>query len=162
MHCSPGSWLLDPLAAQTSTPSILQTLVENRAGRRPRRFRNMTIMGTPTAKLDSRHGNISAAFRVVGESAMPAIATIRSSTRSGNIVLELVSQSATCQCYLRLTSRVQVSKSPTRVVHFDASSRTGKSKTRLSIDVFGHPKSGLCLRPAERHPYHQQILNKQQ
>ncbi|KAI0299325.1 hypothetical protein BC826DRAFT_967166 [Russula brevipes] len=77
-----GSWLLDPLAAQTSTPSILQTLVENRAGRRPRRSRNMT-MGTPTAKLDSRHGNISAAFRVVGESAVPAIATIRSSTRSG-------------------------------------------------------------------------------
>ncbi|KAI0251801.1 hypothetical protein BJV78DRAFT_409222 [Lactifluus subvellereus] len=101
-----GSWLLDPLAAQTSAPSILQALVENRAGRRPRRFRNMT-MGAPTARLDSRHGNISATIRVVGESAMPVTATIRSATRSSNIVLELVS------------------KSPSRTVHFDAYSRSG-------------------------------------
>jgi len=101
-----GSWLLDPLAAQSSAPSILQALIDNRVGRRPRRFHNMT-MGAPTAKLDSRHGNISAALRVVGESAMPAIATVRSTTRSGNIVLELVS------------------KSPSRTVHFDAYSRSG-------------------------------------
>lgn len=79
------------MAGQSSTPSILQAIVENRVGgRRPRRFRDMT-MGAPTAKLDSRHGNISATLRVVGESAMPATATIRSTTRSGNIVLELVS-----------------------------------------------------------------------
>jgi len=103
-----GSWLLDPLAAQSSERSILQALVETRAGRRPRRFHNMTV-GAPTAKLDSRHGNISATLRVVqaGESAAPATATIRSTTRNGNIVLELVS------------------KSPSRIVHFDAYSRTG-------------------------------------
>jgi len=101
-----GSWLLDPLAPQPSGPSILQTVVQHRAGRRPRRFRNM-ILGTTTAKLDSRHGDISAALRVVGESAMTATATIRTTTRSGNIVLELVS------------------KSPTRTVHFDAYSRSG-------------------------------------
>jgi hypothetical protein len=64
-------------------------------------------LGTPTAKLDSRHGNISAALRVVGESAITATATIRATTRSGNIVLELVS------------------KSPTRMVHFDAYSQSG-------------------------------------
>jgi hypothetical protein len=103
-----GSWLLDPLAAQPSGPSILQTLAENRVGRRPRRVRNLNvIMGTPTAKFDSRHGNISASLRIVGESAIPATATINSTTRSGNIVLELVS------------------KSTTRTVQFDAYSRSG-------------------------------------
>ena len=49
-------------------------------------------MGTPTAKLDSRRGNIFATLRVVGESAALATATIRSTTHNGNIVLELVRQ----------------------------------------------------------------------
>jgi hypothetical protein len=130
LHRFLGSWLLDPLIAPSSGPSILQTIVQHRAGRRPRRFRNMTL-GAPTAKLDSRHGNISAALRVVAESPMPATATIRTTTRSGNIVLELVSQSraATCQRCTCLTFAIQVSKSPTRMVHFDAYSRSGKFKT---------------------------------
>jgi hypothetical protein len=128
LHRSLGSWLLDPLIAPSSGPSILQTIVQHRAERRPRGFRNMTL-GAPTAKLDSRHGNISAALRVVGESAMPATATVRSTTRSGNIVLELVSQSATCPRCPCLTIAIQVSKSPTRMVHFDAYSRSGKFKT---------------------------------
>ncbi|KAI0272348.1 hypothetical protein BC834DRAFT_840677 [Gloeopeniophorella convolvens] len=101
-----GSWLLDPLAASASTPSIMQTIMDGRTGRRPRRFRNVTS-GAPTAKLDSRRGNIAATFRVAGESATPATATIRSTTRSGNIVLELVS------------------KASTRSVHIDAYSRQG-------------------------------------
>jgi hypothetical protein len=101
-----GSWLLDPLAPQSSDQSLLQAFVEHRAGRRPRRFHNMTV-GTPTAKLDSRRGNIFATFRVVGESPVPATATIRSTTHNGNIVLELVS------------------KPPSRTVNFDAYSRTG-------------------------------------
>jgi hypothetical protein len=101
-----GSWLLDPLAAQSSQRSLLQSLVAGRAGRRPRRFHNMTV-GAPTAKLDSRHGNIFATLRVVGDSGVPATATIRSTTRNSNIVLELVS------------------KSPSRTVNFDAYSRTG-------------------------------------
>jgi hypothetical protein len=85
-----GSWLLDPLAPQSSGTPILQTIVQHRAGRKQRRSRNMTP-GTATAKLDSRHGNISAALSVVGNSPMTATATIRATTRSGNIVLELVS-----------------------------------------------------------------------
>jgi len=101
-----GSWLLDPLAALSSGPSVLQTIVQSRAGgRRPRRFRNMTV-GSPTAKFDSRHGSISTVLRVVGDS-VPAVATIRCTTRSGNIVLELVT------------------KSPSRMVHIDAYSRSG-------------------------------------
>ena len=70
---------------------MLQALVERRAGRRPHRFHNMTV-GAPTAKLDSRHGNIFATLRVVGESAVLATATIRATTRNSNIVLELVRQ----------------------------------------------------------------------
>jgi hypothetical protein len=102
-----GLWLLDPLAPQTSQRSLVQSLVETRAaGRRPHRFHNMTV-GAPTAKLDSRHGNIFATFGVVGESTVPATATIRTTTRNGNITLELAS------------------KSPWRTVHFDAYSRTG-------------------------------------
>lgn len=144
-RCSLGSWLLDPLAALSSGPSILQTVVQHRAGRRPRRARNMTL-GAPTARLDSRHGSISAVLRVVAESATPATATIRSTTRSGNIVLELVSQSR-IDCDLSTLPladiMVQVSKSPTRTVHFDAYSRSGKFKTQLFISVSEYPKRGL-------------------
>jgi hypothetical protein len=101
-----GTWLLDPLAPQSSDQSLLQAFVDRRAGRRPRRFHNMTVT-SPTAKLDSRRGNIFATFRILGESAVPATATIRSTTHNGNIVLELVS------------------KPPSRTVNFDAYSRTG-------------------------------------
>jgi len=100
-----GSWLLDPLAPRSSDPSLklLHGLVENRAGRR---IYNLTL-GTPTAKLDSWRGNISATLRVVGESPAPETATIRSTSHNGHIVLELVS------------------KAPSRAVHFDAHSLSG-------------------------------------
>jgi len=101
-----GSWLLDPLAAPSSGSSILQAIVATSTERRPRRLRNIT-MGAPTGKFTSRLGNISASFRVVAQAATPATATIQATTRSGNIIMELVS------------------KSPTRTVHFDAYSRMG-------------------------------------
>ncbi|KAH9967481.1 hypothetical protein BC827DRAFT_1264286 [Russula dissimulans] len=130
-----GSWLLDPLAAQTSVPSIFQTIVEHRVGgRRQRRFRNAT-MGAPTAKFDSRHGNISASLRVVGESPMPATATIQSATHGGNIVLELVS------------------KSPMRMVHFDAYSRTGLlSGSRWQRGSHHAPPQGESASHASQEP----------
>jgi len=102
-----GSWLLDPLAPQSSGSSILQTTVASRSGRRARRSRNNMTMGNATAKLTSRNGGISAAFRVVGFSGTPATAIINATTRGGNIVLELVS------------------KDPIRTVHFDAYSQMG-------------------------------------
>ena len=158
-RCSLGSWLLDPLAALSSGPSILQTVVQHRAGRRPRRARNMTL-GAPTARLDSRHGSISAVLRVVAESATPATATIRSTTRSGNIVLELVSQSR-IDCDLSTLPladiMVQVSKSPSRTVHFDAYSRSGKFKTQLFISVSEYPKRGLCSHRIELLLYYRWI-----
>ena len=45
----------------------------------------------PTAMLTSRHGNIEAMLRVVGESALRSVATINTVTRSGDIVIDLVS-----------------------------------------------------------------------
>jgi hypothetical protein len=45
----------------------------------------------PTAMFNSRHGNIHATLRVVGESALRAVATIRSKTRGGNIFFDVVS-----------------------------------------------------------------------
>jgi len=101
-----GSWLLDPLAPRSARPSVLRSIVQYRIGGSPHGFRNMTL-GRPTAKLDSRRGNISATLRVVGGADTTATATIRATTRSGNIVLELVS------------------KSPSRIVHFDAYSQSG-------------------------------------
>jgi len=45
----------------------------------------------PTAKLASRHGSIQAKLRVLGESEVPSIATIRAESRSGSVMLDLVS-----------------------------------------------------------------------
>jgi len=45
----------------------------------------------PTAKLASRHGSIQAKLRVLGDSVVHSIATIRAESRSGNISLDLVS-----------------------------------------------------------------------
>ncbi|KAF8268775.1 hypothetical protein EI94DRAFT_1726722 [Lactarius quietus] len=117
-----GVWLLDPLAPQSADRSILriilQTLIDRRAGRRPRRFHNMT-MGAPTAKLDSQRGNIFATFQVVGESAVPATATIRSTTHNGNIVLELVS------------------KAPSRIINHDPNLLPPISRWGLCLFHFG-------------------------
>jgi hypothetical protein len=60
----------------------------------------------PTANFTSRHGGIQGTLRVIGDS-IRSTATIRSKTRSGNIVLDLVSIA------------------PMRTVHIDASSRRG-------------------------------------
>jgi hypothetical protein len=44
----------------------------------------------PTAMFNSRHGNIHAMLRVVGESALRTVATIHSKTRGGNIFIDVV------------------------------------------------------------------------
>ncbi|KAH9952848.1 hypothetical protein BC827DRAFT_1252069 [Russula dissimulans] len=61
----------------------------------------------PTAKFGTRHGNIQATLRVVGDSMVRSIATIRAESRKGNIVLDLASIA------------------PMRTVHMDAYSRKG-------------------------------------
>lgn len=45
----------------------------------------------PTAKFSSRHGGIEATLRVIGDSSVRSTATIRSESRGGNIILDLVS-----------------------------------------------------------------------
>jgi hypothetical protein len=72
-----------------------------------RRFRRQKAPDPPTAKFSSRHGGIQATLRVIGDSYVRSTATIRSETRGGNIVLDLVSIA------------------PMRTVHIDASSRRG-------------------------------------
>ena len=86
----PGSWLLDPLLPRSSSRSILQAFLEFRSGR-SRLFQNMSG-GTPSANMVSWRGNIFATLRVVEESDLPETAVIRSTTYSGNVVIELVRQ----------------------------------------------------------------------
>lgn len=61
----------------------------------------------PTAMFRSRHGTVHASLRIVGESALRTVATIRSKTRGGNILLDVASIA------------------PMRTVHIDAYSRRG-------------------------------------
>jgi hypothetical protein len=72
-----------------------------------RRFRRSKAPDPPTAKFNSRHGGIQATLRVIGDSSVRSTATIRSETRGGNTIIDLVSIS------------------PMRTVHIDASSRRG-------------------------------------
>jgi len=103
-----GSWTLDPLATELPTQNLVQIFLDGQQKKEKGcRFRRSAKGTPPTAKFSSRHGNIDAMLRVVGDSLVRSTATIRSETRSGNIVLDLVSIS------------------PMRTVHIDASSRKG-------------------------------------
>ncbi|KAI0306071.1 hypothetical protein B0F90DRAFT_1695818 [Multifurca ochricompacta] len=101
-----GSWSLDPLATQLPSQNLVQMFLDGAAGQKRRRFRSPKGL-PPTAKFSSRHGGIQATLRVIGDSSVRTTATIRSETRSGNTVLELVSIA------------------PMRTVHIDARSRQG-------------------------------------
>jgi len=92
-------------------------------------------MGSPTAKLDSQRGDIFATLQVVGESVVPETATIRSSTQTGNIVIELVS------------------KTPARTINIDAYSQTGNISLLIprnfsGIVEFRGRRSDIELLPA--------------
>jgi len=78
----------------------------------------------PTAMFQSRHGNIDAKLRVVGESALRAVATIHSKARGGNIFIDVVSMVQFSSHVIGLTLS-QASISPMRTVHVDANSRRG-------------------------------------
>ena len=45
----------------------------------------------PTARFNSRHGNVKTTLRVTGNNPVRSTATIRSKTRSGDITIDLVS-----------------------------------------------------------------------
>ena len=87
-----GSWSLDPLVPQVPAQDLVQMFLEGR-GEKKRccGFRCSKKKVPPTAMLRSRHGNVHATLRVVGESPLRAVATIRSESRGGNIFLDVVS-----------------------------------------------------------------------
>ncbi|KAH9172933.1 hypothetical protein EDB89DRAFT_820725 [Lactarius sanguifluus] len=101
-----GSWSLDPLATVLPTQNLVQMFLDGQAAKKKKRFRPPKT-APPTARFISRHGSIHATLRVIGDSSVRSTATIRSETRSGNIVVDLVSIA------------------PMRTVHIDASSRRG-------------------------------------
>jgi len=100
-----GSWSLDPLATLLPTQNLVQMFLDGQAVKK-KRFRRPKV-DPPTAKFSSRHGGIQATLRVVGDSSVRSTATIRSETRGGNTILDLVSVA------------------PMRTVNIDASSRRG-------------------------------------
>jgi hypothetical protein len=87
-----GSWSLDPMAPQVPAQDLVQMFLEGR-GERKRCFgyRCSKKKLPPTAMFCSRHSSIHATLRVVGESALRSVATIRSKSRGGNIFLDVVS-----------------------------------------------------------------------
>lgn len=100
-----GYWSLDPLATPLPTQNLVQMFLDGQTVKQ-KRFRSPKAI-PPTARYSSRHGSIQATLHVVGDTPVRSTATIRSETRSGNIILELVSIA------------------PMRTVHIDASSRKG-------------------------------------
>jgi len=123
-NCQTGSWSLDPLAPLVPAQNLVQMFLDG-VGEKKRRCRSRSAkMAPPTAMFKSRHANIQAALRVVGDSAVHFVATIRSETRSGNISLDLVRLVFFSSHFIVLTPP-QVSIAPMRTVHIDARSRRG-------------------------------------
>lgn len=87
-----GSWALDPLVPPVPAQNLVQMFLDGR-GEKKRRcgYRCSKKKVPPTAMLRSRHGNVDAKLRIVGESALRTVTTIRSESRGGNIHLDVVS-----------------------------------------------------------------------
>jgi len=104
-----GAWSLDPLAPQVPEPGLVQMFLDGQPAKKKKRCcRSRSSKAVPpTAKLASRHGSIQAKLRVLGDSVVHSLTTIRAESRSGNVTLDLVSIA------------------PTRTVHVDAYSRKG-------------------------------------
>ena len=119
-----GSWSLDPLAPQVLAPDLVQMFHDGQ-GKKWRRCGYRWSVPT-TAMFRSRHGNIHATLRVVGESAHPTVATIRSRTRGpgGTTFLDVVSLHRFSFHHMLIWLTLsQVSIAPMRRVHIDAYSR---------------------------------------
>ena len=91
--CQTGSWSLDPLAPMVPAQNLVQMFLDGKGEKKRRcRSRSSKKAASPTAIFSSRHGNVQAALRVVGDSAGLAVATVHSKTRGGNILFDLVSR----------------------------------------------------------------------
>jgi hypothetical protein len=89
-----GSWSLDPRAPQLPPPNLVQIILDGKQGKKSYCRRSSKGIA-PTAKFSSRHGSIEATLHIVGNSLedpmFRPIARIRSETRKGNTVLDVVS-----------------------------------------------------------------------
>jgi len=89
-----GYWSLDPQAPLVPTQDLVQMILDG-SGEKKRWCRSRSAKtAPPTAAFTTRHASIQATFRVVGDSAVHpvhSVTTIRSKTRSGNVLLDLVS-----------------------------------------------------------------------
>jgi hypothetical protein len=91
LKCQTGSWSLDPLAPVVPAQNLVQMFLDGKGEKKRRcRSRSSKKMAPPTAIFSSRHGNIQAALRAVGDSAGLSVATVHSKTRGGNIFFDLV------------------------------------------------------------------------
>jgi hypothetical protein len=102
-----GSWTIDPMAPMVPEQNLVQMFLYGQSQKKKCRRSRRPKLAPPTAKFGTRHGNIQATLRVLGDSMVRSIATIRAESRKGNIVLDLASIA------------------PMRTVHMDAYSRKG-------------------------------------
>lgn len=86
-----GSWTLNPVASLVPSENLVQMFLDG-SGKKKGWFSSRCAKASPpTAMFKTRHGDIHATLRVVGESALRTVATIHSATRHGEIFLDLVS-----------------------------------------------------------------------
>lgn len=86
-----GAWSLDPVAPQVPAQDLVQMFLDGGEKKRRCGFRSSKKKAPPTAMFRTRHGNVHATVRIVGESALRTVATIHSKTRGGNIFIDVVS-----------------------------------------------------------------------
>ena len=90
LKCATGSWTLNPVAPLVPSENLVQMFLDG-SGKKKGWFSSRCAKSSPpTAMFKTRYGGIHATLRVVGESALRSVATIRSATRDGEIVLDLV------------------------------------------------------------------------
>ncbi len=80
------------MATPFPTQNIVQMFLDGQAVKKKHRRPPKTA--PPTARFSSRHGSIEATLRVTGDSSIRSTSTIRAETRSGNVLLDLVSRFA--------------------------------------------------------------------
>ncbi|KAH9952843.1 hypothetical protein BC827DRAFT_1285905 [Russula dissimulans] len=125
-----GSWTIDPMAPLVPEQNLVQMFLYGQSEKkRWGRSRNPKA-APPTAKFGTRHGNIQATLRVVGDSMVRSIATIRAESRKGNIVLDL-----TRDLHEARTSLIKAETSKTRLEQQveELSRRLQRDAERLAV-----------------------------
>lgn len=126
LKCQTGCWTLDPLAPLVPPQNLVQMFLDGTKEKKRGWCRSRSEKKPPpTVMLRTRHANIQATLRVVGESAVRSVATVQTATRSGDIVIDLVSLYVLLLLQFIVLTYPQFSIAPMRTVHIDAKSRRG-------------------------------------